>query len=371
MPHLRTVLTRLIAAPAGGKLRGVLLFPLTVISFFYGRAVKTRVLLYRAGICKTHTLPCKVVSVGNITLGGTGKTPFVILLAEMIRDQGLRAAVLSRGYGGIFQGDAGLVSDGERLLMNAREAGDEPYLLAEKLRGTPVLVGKKRRITGRWAVDRFGVEVVLLDDGFQHLPLRRDLNLLLVDSSLPFGNGKLFPRGVLREPLDQIGRADAIILTKAGGGVSIGNLEKEISNLAAAAPVFRVDYSPAAVRVPGAETLLPPEILRGKKILAFAGIARPESLERTLLDLGAAIVGYEIFPDHHEYRPKDLARVRERASRTEAEALVTTEKDLVRLMPFAPFSGLPVWALSVRHVFQGEDRPRFEKFLRERLVLET
>ncbi|HEX9156806.1 MAG TPA: tetraacyldisaccharide 4'-kinase, partial [Syntrophales bacterium] len=225
--------------------------------------MKARIFLYRAGVYKTHSLPCKVVSVGNITLGGTGKTPFVALLAEMIRARGLRAVILSRGYGGKFQGPHGLVSDGERVLMNAHLAGDEPYLLAEKLTGTPVVIGKERRASGRWAAERFRAEVVLLDDGFQHLALRRDLNLLLIDSSCPFGNGKVFPRGVLREPLDQARRADAIILTKAGGGASIKNLEKEISDLAGGAPVFRVDYRPGAVRVLGAENLLPPEILRG------------------------------------------------------------------------------------------------------------
>ncbi len=371
MAHLRTVLTRLIAAPEQGKLRGLLLFPLTLISFFYGYVLKARIVLYRLGIYKTHALPCKVVSVGNITLGGTGKTPFVFLLAGMIRARGLRAAVLSRGYGGEFRGALGLVSDREKVLMNARQAGDEPYLLAEKLPGTPVIIGKERRVSGRCAVDRFGAEVVLLDDGFQHLALRRDLDLLLLDSSCPFGNGKVFPRGVLREPLDQFGRADAIILTKAGGGVRINNLEKEISDLAAGIPIFRVDYSPAVIRVLGTETLLPPETLKGRKILAFAGIARPESFERTLLDLGATIAGFEAFPDHYEYRPKDLARVWERASRSGAEAMVTTEKDLVRLMGSAPFSGRPVplWALSVRHVFQGGDQSRFEKFLWERLGL--
>jgi tetraacyldisaccharide 4'-kinase len=368
MTSLKIFLNRLIRTPEESKLQEVLLAPLSLLSFFYGWVLKARVFLYRQGTYKIHSLPCKVISVGNITLGGTGKTPFVNLLAEMVRKRGYRTAILSRGYKGKFQGPYGIVSDGERVLMDAAHAGDEPYLLAEKLRGVPVIVGRERWVTGQVAVGRFRTEVAILDDGFQHLSLKRDLNLLLIDSSCPFGNQKLFPRGVLREPLSQVSRADAIVLTKAKLDANIEVLKRKFSKLGVRVPVFRVDYKPGEVRVLGAERSLPPASLSGKKVLAFSGIAQPESFEKTLLDLGARIALLEIFPDHHEYRVEDMSRLQDQASRSGVEAMVTTEKDWVRLKNFNPGS-FPLWILSVGHVFQGEDQPLFEAFLWERLGL--
>ncbi|MGA2954532.1 MAG: tetraacyldisaccharide 4'-kinase [Thermodesulfobacteriota bacterium] len=368
MTSLKILVNRLICTPEESKLQQVLLAPLGLLSFFYGWVLKARVFLYRRGIYKTHSLPCKVISVGNITLGGTGKTPFVSLLAEMVWKRGYRTAVLSRGYQGKFEGPYGIVSDGERVLMDAAQAGDEPYLLAEKLKGVPVIVGRERWVAGQFAVDQFQTEVAILDDGFQHLSLRRDLNLLLVDSSCPFGNQKLFPRGVLREPLNQISRADAIILTKAKIDDNIKILKKKFSSLGLKIPIFRVDYKPGEVRVVGVEKSFPPESLSGRKVLAFSGIARPESFEKTLLELKTEIASFEIFPDHHKYRVENMNRLQDQASRSEVEAIVTTEKDLVRLKNLIPVS-FPLWTLSVGHVFQGEDQYLFEAFLWERLGL--
>ena len=226
MTNLKIFLNRLIRNPEESRLQQVLLAPLGLLSFFYGWVLEARLFLFRRGIYKTHSLPCKVISVGNLTLGGTGKTPFVRLIAEMVRDRGYRTAILSRGYKGKFQGPHEIVSDGERVFMDAAKAGDEPCLLAEKLRGIPIIVGRERWVSGQFAVDRFRTEVAILDDGFQHLSLKRDLNLLLIDSASPFGNGKLFPRGVLREPLDQIARADAITLTKTRSDDNIKILKK-------------------------------------------------------------------------------------------------------------------------------------------------
>ena len=252
--------------------------------------------------------------------------------------------------------------------MDAAHAGDEPYLLAEKLRGVPVIVGRERWVSGQFAVDRFQTEVAILDDGFQHLSLKRDLNLLLIDSSCPFGNQKLFPRGVLREPLRQISRADAIVLTKAKIDDNIEILKKKFLSLGVRIPVFRVDYKPGEVRVLGAEKSFSPESLSGRKVLAFSGIAQPESFEKTLLDLKTKIALFEIFPDHHEYRAEDMGRLQHQASRSAVEAMVTTEKDMVRLKNLIPVS-FPLWVLSVGHVFQAEERSLFEAFLWERLGL--
>jgi tetraacyldisaccharide 4'-kinase len=231
-----------------------------------------------------------------------------------------------------------------------------------------VIVGKERRVSGHLAIDRFHTEVLILDDGFQHLSLKRDVNLLLVDSSSPLADEKLFPRGNLREPLDQVVRADAIILTKAGGDDNIKYLKEKFLDFGSRIPFFRVDYQPVEIRVLGREAPIPLESLGGKRILAFSGIARPESFERTLRNGGAEVVSLEAFPDHYEYLRTDLDRLQDRAHRLGAEAMVTTEKDMVRLRGFAQ-GPIPLWALSVRHVFQRGNQPRFEAFLWERLGL--
>jgi len=366
MTTLKTFLHRLIRNPGENLPSRILLAPLTLLSFLYGLAVTARVFFYRKGIYRSHSLPCRVISVGNLTLGGTGKTPFVILLAELIRRRGCRTAILSRGYKGKYEGPCAVVSDGDRILMDPLQAGDEPCLLARKLKGVPVIVGRERWAAGRLAIDRFGTEVLILDDGFQHLALNRDLNFLLLDSLSPFGNGRLFPRGELREPLSQVRRADALILTKGRLDDKINNSGKRFMNLSEGRPVFRVRYEPEEIKVWGQEKVLPCVNLKKKRILAFSGLARPESFEKTLRELDADIVQLETFPDHYAYKGKDLERLTEKALRAGAEAMVTTEKDMVRLQDLSPGT-IPLWAVSVRHVFSREDLTRFETFLFERL----
>jgi len=196
--------------------------------------------------------------------------------------------------------------------------------------------------------------------------IKRDLNFLLLDSFSPFGNGRLLPRGELREPLSQIRRADALVLTKGEMNDKIINSGKRFMNLSEGRPVFRVRYEPEEIIVWGEERALPPLYMKNKRILAFSGLARPESFEKTLQGLEAEILGFETFPDHYAYEGKDLERLREKALRAGAEAMVTTEKDMVRIKNFPP-GRMPLWALSVRHVFPGEDLARFEAFLFERL----
>lgn len=368
MLNIKTLFNNLISAQKESELRKAVLIPLSLLSFFYGWAASVRLFLYARGVFRTHSLPCKVVSVGNITLGGTGKTPFVCLLAEMIKGRGYRVAVLSRGYKGNFPELFSLVSDGERILQDEQQVGDEPYLLAEKLKGVPVIAGKKRWVSGQYAINRFQSEVVILDDGFQHLPLKRDLDLLLIDSSCPFGNGYLFPRGVLREPLSRLSRADAIILTKVGQSGNIKKLKKNLSEIVDDHPIFQVDFAPGEVRVYGKEASLPPECLQGKRVIAFAGVAKPDSFRQTLLGLKAEVVALESFPDHYRYGRKDGERLWQMAMRLGVDALVTTEKDLVRVKGLIPGS-IPLWTLPIHHVFLGDGQPRFEEFLFSRLGL--
>jgi tetraacyldisaccharide 4'-kinase len=368
MLDLNKIFEHLIRAEKENKYRKFVLAPLCLFSFFYGLTVSVRIFLYARGIFQRRSLPCKVVSVGNITLGGTGKTPLVCLLSEMIQARGYRVAILSRGYRGNFSGPFALVTDGERILMDAKQVGDEPYLLSEKLKGVPVIVGRERWLSGRYVIDQFRTEVLILDDGFQHLPLNRDLNLLLIDSSSPFGNGYLFPRGTLREPLEQISRADAVILTKVGQSVNINNLKQNLKKILEGHPIFQVDYAAAEIRFYGRKTSLPPEYLKGKKVLAFSGLAKPESFQKTLLSLGPEIVEFETFPDHYWYDRKDATKLWARAKELRVDALVTTEKDLVRMEGLTP-GGIPLWSLSIRHFFPENDQQQFEEFLFSRLGL--
>jgi tetraacyldisaccharide 4'-kinase len=366
MKNYKILLYDLISAGEESKWRKALLGPLYLLSLLYGWIVSLRVRFYSWNIFSSHSLPCKVVSVGNITLGGTGKTPFVCFLAELLKRKGLRVAVLSRGYGGQLEGKVGVVADGRQILMEPRQAGDEPYLLAEKLQGIPVIVGQDRYRSGQYAIDHFRSEVLILDDGFQHLALRRDVNFLLLDSTSPFGNGNLLPRGVLREPADQLTRAHAIVLTKAGMSGNIYNLNGISMQTAFKGPTFRVDYEPFAVQVYGQTETMGLEKLKGRKILAFSGIAKPESFRHTLCRLGVQICAMEIFPDHHWYVRKDWDRLLTKAQKLDAEGFITTEKDFVRIRSLRPGS-FPLWAVSIRHFFPENDQPRFEKFLFSRL----
>ena len=186
------------------------------ISVLYGGLTHLRRRLYTRGRLKSHRLPCPVISVGNLTLGGTGKTPLVIHLAEKIQGMGYRPVILSRGYKGLAEKGGAVVSDGRNLLCDARQAGDEPYLMAILLPTVPVVVGRHRYRAGMDAIRRFQPDIILLDDGFQHLQLKRDLNLLLLDAQNPFGNRYLFPRGTLREPEVSLLGADAVVLTRSG-----------------------------------------------------------------------------------------------------------------------------------------------------------
>ena len=192
---------------------GALLFPLFLLSIPYGWAVRIKALLYHLGIKRSKHLPCPVISVGNLTVGGTGKTPLVMALAKGLTQRGVRVAILTRGYKR-RKASGTVASDGQSILLSPQESGDEPTLMSQTLRDIPVLVGKDRAATGQIALDRFHVDALLLDDGYQHLQLCRDLNILLIDSTLGFGDRYLLPRGILREPLSHLGRANLLLFTK-------------------------------------------------------------------------------------------------------------------------------------------------------------
>jgi tetraacyldisaccharide 4'-kinase len=210
----------------------------------YELAARLRVKLYETGFLKQQNLQCKVVSIGNITVGGTGKTPVTLHVADLLRRMGYKVAVISRGYGGSAGKKAGIVSDGQEIKMTPEEAGDEPYMISLKLKGIPVIVGRDRVKAGRFAIGEFGSDIIVLDDGFQHLGLRRDLNIVLLDSANPFGNGYLLPRGVLREPLSHLGRADAFVLTRSDLNGTATSGVSFVQEIAAGRPVFNCAHIP-------------------------------------------------------------------------------------------------------------------------------
>ncbi|MGH7319348.1 MAG: tetraacyldisaccharide 4'-kinase [Candidatus Rokuibacteriota bacterium] len=314
---------------------------------------------YAWGLRKTRSLPCPVLAVGNLTVGGTGKTPLVELIARTLSARGRRVVILSRGYGRRGSLAIGVVSDGKRLLLNAAEAGDEPFLLARRLGdvsgGIPVVVGRDRFRAGAWSIPRFRPDILLLDDGFQTMRVRKDVEVVCLDARAPWGPGGLLPRGSLREPPQALRRADLLVLTNAAGCPDLPRLQGELQQRAPGRPMALASYEAVGVIDLGSGVVRSVETLRAQPILAFAGIAVPENFAATLAGLRVAPRDFVAFPDHHPYGDADLRQLRSRAQAVGAAALVTTEKDAVRI----PVSGLmPILALQVElrlRDHRGED----------------
>jgi tetraacyldisaccharide 4'-kinase len=336
---------------------------LKAASWLFSLGVQLRLWLYRKRILRDHPLGCLVVVVGNLTVGGTGKTPVVEKFARALRDRGRKVAILSRGYKSkappfwkkawyalthTQEPPPRVVSDGQTVFLDSEEAGDEPYMLARNLPGVVVLVDKNRVKAGAFAIKKYQCDTLVLDDGFQYLPLKGRLNLLLVDKTNPFGNGHLLPRGILREPVKHLRRANYIFLTKSNGRRD-PELEALIARHKPDADIIECVHRPkylqrldaAAGPDAGRQGL---EWLKGRRVFAFSGIATPESFEKFLRDLGALLVGRERFLDHYRYTPEDLEDLYDAAERERAECLVTTEKDAVRISDPAG-SPLPVYYL--------------------------
>jgi len=321
----------------------MLLFPLYLLSLPYGGAVRVRSLLYSLGLLKTRILPCPVISIGNITVGGTGKTPLVMALAKGLTEKAISVAILSRGYKGKKISEP-VVSDGKTIFLSPEESGDEAFLMARACQGIPVLVGKDRFANGRIALQQFGVKGLLLDDGYQHLSLHRNINILLIDSHIGFGDHTLLPRGILREPLSHLRRTDIFLFTKLENPQTVQPLEKKIREIHPSSQVFHSHYEPVSLLSPNddEEELYS---LKGRKTLALSGIANPVYFSSMLRMCGAKIVGEAIFPDHHSYTPEDLSSVEAKSKR--ADCIVTTEKDMVKLKQL-DIHRLPIRALRVR-----------------------
>ncbi len=299
---------------------------LSALSRIYGGVTIVRNYLYSRNWIKPDSVPCRVVSIGNITAGGTGKTPMVIMTARMLANAGYQVAVVSRGYLRKSR-EPLVVSDGKTIFAGPKEAGDEPHIVASALPGIPVVVGKRRYDAARLAWERFRPDMVVLDDAFQHLPLSRDVDIVTLDAERPFGNGSLLPRGVLREFPCSLARADAVIVTRFQRDPPSGELEREVRRFNPAIPIFYGRHLPSKLRrlSDGAETA--PGSIKGRKIAAMSNIANPDAFRRTLESLGADIVWKCAQPDHYRYRPGDIERIGKKARQCSAEAVVMTAKD--------------------------------------------
>lgn len=343
----------------------------------YGAVTKTRNALYEKGVFRSFSLGVPTVSVGNLTVGGTGKTPLVALVAEILDETGETVGVLSRGYGRENSRRRVLVSDGEKILVNARQAGDEPFELAQKLLGKAIIIADANRVAaGVWAREKFGITAFVLDDAFQHRRVKRDINLVTIDATNPFGNEKLLPSGILREPLDSLERADAIVVTRANLVRDLENLKAEIKRFNSICPIFVArnkvlnlvkmeDFSakrsgeisdelrmtndekkPAANYQP----------LAVRRYFAFCALGNPRNFFEQLREENFNVAATEEFPDHHFYSQKDIAELEIKAGRANADVLLTTAKDAVKLKDLK--FDLPCSVVESRMIFDDGDKFR-------------
>jgi tetraacyldisaccharide 4'-kinase len=297
------------------------------MSFFYGVGVKARMsFLKNSG----KELPGFVVSIGNITTGGTGKTPAVVMLSRWAKENGYNVAVLSRGYGGSYNNESEIVTDGKSILVSPDISGDEPWMMANTLKGVPVIVSRKRYMGGIRAHQSFGSNFFILDDGFQHISLKRDMDIVLLDAKNPFGNGHLLPWGPLREPLSGLKRADTFILSRSGD-ISPADHESYFSGK----PLYRGDHIPDRIILPNSGKEYDPSFIKGKRVTAFSGIAEPETFKESLLNLGADVVSFSAFGDHYPFSRNDIENVRKKHEALRGEIFITTEKDWARIKDIA------------------------------------
>lgn len=359
-----------------GKRKGLkdqlMLLLLFVISRFYRMVVQFRLWLYDKRIIRNRAIGCLVVSIGNLSCGGTGKTPVVEVFAKTLSLKGRKVAVLSRGYRSKqrsfwvkmvqkfsskkMEVPPKVVSDGKNLLLDSAYAGDEPYMLANNLTDVVVLVDKDRVKSGLYAIDEFQTDTLILDDGFQYMSLKPHINIVLVDSTDPFGNHHVLPRGILREPVKNLRRADYIFLTKSNGGNHLRHLKAFIRRHNRRAEIIECCHKPLYLeKVYNKGDREPLELLKGKRVASLSAIAVPESFEAFLRQLGANIVQSQHFADHHRFTQQEIIDFINLSKKAKAEMIVTTEKDAVR-MPRLERLDIPIYFMRVEiDIISGQE----------------
>ena len=343
--NIETFLLEVILEERAGTRAGIVRGLLYALSKVFQVAIKARRFLYNVRILRDSTLGVQVIAIGNLTVGGTGKTPVVEKFARELRDQGRNVAILSRGYRSkpvpvhqwflnklLLRDDTTpprVVSDGKSLLLDSEMAGDEPYMLASNLKDVVVLVDKDRVKSGRYAIQTFGCDTLLLDDGFQYWKLRgRRQDIVLVDRQQPFGNERLLPRGTLREPPSHLARASYIFITKSDGNTE--ELRRRIAQLNPTAGLIECIHHPLYLEDLFTGERLGLDLLKGRKVASLSGIAQPESFEQSLVKLGADLVYSKRFADHHRFSQQEILNVINRSKKRQAQTIITTQKDAVR-----------------------------------------
>ena len=362
-PDLASFQKRLLATP--------LRFLLIPLSWLYAAIISIRNRLYTLGLFKVRTLPCRVISVGNIVVGGTGKTPAVIALAKHLQTEKVRVAILLRGYKRQSREKVTIVSDGERVCASLKESGDEAYMLAKHLSGIPIIVSRQRYQAGQVALERFDVEVLLLDDGFQHRQLARDVDILTVPvqsvvglqaaPEYPFAGRcslkrmsfkdreRLLPAGALREPPTALRRADVILLTHTDTDDMLRDAKAALRQLAPNALILESVHQPvhfyplASFKAPRRGAMS----IAGKRVLAVCGIGNPDAFATTLMQCSAESVELLAYPDHHVYTEADFVRIDTVFQAAQADLIVTTQKDEQKLEAFVGDRNLPIFVLEV------------------------
>lgn len=348
---------------------------LFMVSLGYGIVVKLREFFYQNGILPAKRLPCIVISIGNLTVGGTGKTPMTIYVARLVKRLGYRVVILSRGYRGLSEKTGGIVSDGQKIFMGPEAAGDEPYMMASSLNDIPVIVGKNRYKAGIVAIKEYKPDVLVLDDAFQHLKLMRDIDLVLLDESYPFGNRHLLPRGTLREPISSLSRGDAYVLTRSHASLNDTG-ETKLKRFSNGGPIYKSSHDPYIYQVvKGKNTSVKKEekslfsynfeLLKGRPVFAFAGIARNTDFRRTLESLKCDVRGFLEFADHHQYSTRDFDGIFRWTKDAAVDFLVTTEKDYVRISSKIKWP-IDLVVIGIEISF-GDDEDAFNLFIKNRL----
>jgi tetraacyldisaccharide 4'-kinase len=293
-----------------------------------------------------------VISIGNIVAGGTGKTPAVAAIAKLLQNKDFQVAILLRGYKRRSREEITVVSDGANLLCSREESGDEADMLARQLTKIPIIVGKQRYLTGKAALNRFNSDILILDDGFQHRQLGRDIDILTIDATQPYGTGRLLPIGTLREPITTIQRADIILLTRTDAvGTNIADLKAELNRLVPNTLILESVHQPTSLyrlNQSDEHTTMPIGDLTGKRLLAVCGIGNPDAFVATLEKYNPKTVELLAFPDHHVYTESDLQQISHQMQQCEAEWIVTTQKDEQKLASLS--TELPIVVLAIELV---------------------
>ena len=328
---IRTYYLELISGRKRGLAASFIKSFLSLISALYFLIINCRNILYKIKFFKERRLPCCVISIGNLSWGGTGKTPITEKVSNILSKNNIFHAVLSRGYKSKRSKAINVVSTTKEVVMKPPFAGDEAVMLAEKLKEVPVISGKDRFLTGKYAIEEYGVKALVLDDGYQHISLKRDLNILLIDSSKDFEKNKLIPGGSLREPFAALRRADLIVLTKTNQiDKNINSFKNFIKQYNKVAPIFKAVHKAEMVVDFKSKRAYEATLFKNKKVLAFSAIADPESFKKSLRDTGVEIIDFIEFGDHHYYSSDEIKAIDSKAKELKAEAIITTEKDVTR-----------------------------------------